>query len=229
MRKRSLARARRRAEGGRGPFITLEGVEGAGKTTRCRALLSYMQRHGIPHIHTREPGGPPVAEGVRELLLNPDLDIPPMSEVMLYLASRAANVELVVRPALESGRAVVCERYSDATMAYQVGGRGLPEEPVRRANALATGGLVPDLTILLDLSPEEGLSRLGRQGREPDRIERESLEFHRRVRDYYRRTADREDRFLVVDAALSGEEQDRIIGAAVRELLGIELTTEGLT
>lgn len=170
-----------------------------------------------------------MAEGIRALLLDTDLDVPPMTEVMLYLASRAANVDLVVRPALEAGRAVVCERYSDATMAYQVGGRRLSEEPVRRANALATGGLVPDLTILLDLSPEEGLRRLGRQGRQRDRIERESLGFHRRVRDYYRRAAEAEDRFLVIDAALPGDEQDGMIQAAVRELLGIELTTEGQT
>ncbi len=156
---------------------------------------------------------------MRSLLLDPGLEISPMTEVMLYLASRAANVDLVVRPALARGEVVVCERYSDATMAYQVGGRGLPEEPVRRANALATGGLVPDLTILLDLSPETGLARLGRQGRQRDRIEMESLEFHRRVRRYYLELASGEDRFLLVDGRLPGDEQDRMILRVVRELL----------
>lgn len=160
-----------------------------------------------------------MAEGVRRLLLDPDLTVSPMTEVMLYLASRAANVDLVVRPALHRGEAVVCERYSDATMAYQVGGRGLPEEPVRRADELATGGLVPDLTVLLDLDPEVGMARLGRQGRDRDRIEMESLEFHRRVRRYYLEAASGDERFLLVDASLPGEEQDGTILAAVRELL----------
>ncbi len=159
------------------------------------------------------------------MLLNQDLVVSPMTEVMLYLASRAANVDLVVRPALESGAVVVCERFSDATMAYQVGGRGLPEEAVRRANALATGDLVPDLTILLDLGPEEGLERLGRQGRERDRIERESLDFHRRVRRYYLEMVPGRDRFLVVDASLPPEEQDRRILSAVREMIDSKRNT----
>lgn len=166
-----------------------------------------------------------MAEKVRELLLTPELEISAMTEVMLYLASRAANVDLVVRPALEAGRTVLCERYSDATMAYQVGGRGLPEAEVREADALATGGLVPDLTILLDLDPAAGLARLGRQGRERDRIERESLAFHRRVREYYLDLAQREERFFVVDASLPPEEQERLMISAVSDLLKVDGNT----
>ena len=188
-------------------------------------MLEALHSLGMPCLHTREPGGPPVAEKVRELLLTPELEISAMTEVMLYLASRAANVDLVVRPALETGRTVLCERYSDATMAYQVGGRGLPEAEVREADALATGGLVPDLTILLDLDPAAGLARLGRQGRERDRIERESLAFHRRVREYYLDLAQREERFFVVDASLPPEEQERLMISALSDLLKVDGNT----
>ena len=154
-----------------GRFITFEGVEGAGKSTRCRELIRSLERSGIPVLHTREPGGPETSERIRSLLLDPALSIPPVTELILYLASRSSNVELVIRPSLEKSVNVVCERFSDATFAYQIGGRGLPEEPVRKADELATGGLEPDLTIILDLDPEEGFARLNRQGREKDRIE----------------------------------------------------------
>lgn len=208
--------------GDRGSFITFEGVEGAGKSSRCAALMGALERSGISAVHTREPGGPPAAERVRGILLDPDLEVTPLTELMLYLASRAANVDLVIRPSLERGTPVVCERYSDATMAYQVGGRGLPREQVLEANTLATGGLVPDLTILLDLSPEEGFLRLNRQGRSRDRIEQEELDFHRRVREMYLALAAEESRFLVIDGSLGPAEQDDLILEAVTGLIGRE-------
>jgi len=209
--------ASRPAGGGR--FVTFEGVEGSGKSSRCATLISSLGAGGIPVVHTREPGGPPAAERVRGILLDPGLDVTPLTELMLYLASRASNVDLVVRPALAAGRHVVCERYSDATVAYQVGGRGLPEDPVRRADALATGGLVPDLTILLDLDPEAGFERLMRQRRNRDRIEQEELAFHRRVRAKYLEMASGDPRFLVLDGGADPAELDRIIFETVAALV----------
>ena len=203
----------------RGSFITFEGVEGAGKSTRCRKLIGSLERSGISVLHTREPGGPPASERIRSLLLDPELLISPLTELMLYLASRASNVDLVIRPALELGTNVICERYSDATFAYQIGGRGLPEKPVRDADNLATGGLVPDLTILLDLEPEEGFARLCRQGREKDRIELEKISFHRRVRRIYLELASMESRYFVIDAALEPDVQDRLIKDSVMRII----------
>lgn len=197
--------------GSRGSFITFEGVEGAGKSTRCRELIARLERSGISVLHTREPGGPPASERIRSLLLDPELLITPLTELMLYLASRASNVDLVIRPALREGINVICERYSDATFAYQIGGRGLPVKPVKDADSLATGGLMPDLTILLDLDPEEGFARLRRQGREKDRIELEKISFHRRVREIYLELASNEPRYFVIDASQEPDVQDRLI------------------
>ncbi|MCK4807818.1 MAG: dTMP kinase [Candidatus Aegiribacteria sp.] len=202
-----------------GSFITFEGVEGAGKSTRCRELISSLERSGISVLHTREPGGPPASERIRSLLLDPELSISPLTELMLYLASRASNVDLVIRPALEKGINVICERYSDATFAYQIGGRGLPEKPVKDADRLATGGLVPDLTILLDLDPEEGFARLRKQRREKDRIELENISFHRRVRQIYLELAEKEARYLVVDASQEPDIQDQIIKDSVMSII----------
>ena len=205
-----------------GLFVTIEGVEGCGKTTRAVSLVESLRNGpetGVV-LHTREPGGPPVAEGVRAILLDTALEVPPLTELFLYLASRSANVAMTVAPALEQGYIVVCERFSDATLAYQVGGRGLPREPVEQAIALATDGLVPELTILLDLDPAEGFRRHEGTGRSRDRIESESIEFHRRVRDFYLELAAGEpDRFVTVDAAAPQEEQDSVILSAVRRVL----------
>ncbi|MCD4700600.1 MAG: dTMP kinase [Candidatus Aegiribacteria sp.] len=205
--------------GFRGTFITFEGVEGAGKSTRCRELIKSLDRSGISVLHTREPGGPPASEKIRSLLLDPELSISPLTELMLYLASRASNVDLVIRPALESGINVICERYSDATYAYQIGGRGLPEKPVKDADRLATGGLVPDLTILLDIDPEEGFARLRRQGRKKDRIELERISFHRRVRQIYLELASKEARYFVIDASQEPDIQDRLIIDSVMNII----------
>ncbi len=209
-----------RDAGHSGRFITFEGVEGAGKSTRCRRLIEILENGGIPVVHTREPGGPRVSERIRSILLDPELTVTPLTELMLYLASRASNVDLVIRPALEQGVNVVCERFSDATFAYQIGGRGLPEVPVRDADRLATGGLVPDLVIILDLDPELGFRRLQRQGRERDRIEQEEIGFHRRVRNKYLQLADEErHRYLVIDASGEPDLQDAIIKDRVMALI----------
>lgn len=207
--------------GARGSFITFEGVEGAGKTTRSLALADALAGMGRGVAHTREPGGPPLAEGIRRLLLDPSLEVPAAAELMLYLASRAANVQCVVRPALEAGMIVVCERYCDATLAYQVAGRGLDRRFVEEACGFATGGLAPDLTILLDLDPEAGMARLGARAGGPDRIEREDLGFHRRVRDGYLAMAAGNPRFRVVDASMPGDRVDGLILDMVTESLGL--------
>ncbi|MCK5130941.1 MAG: dTMP kinase [Candidatus Sabulitectum sp.] len=195
-----------------GLFVTFEGVEGSGKSSRCRCLIQALQNTGSETVFTREPGGPDVSERIRSILLNPELDVPPLTELMLYFASRAANVDRVIRPALKRGVIVLCDRFSDATFAYQGWGRGLPIDGMRAANVLATSGLKPDLTILMDLDPEEGFRRMNISGRKLDRIEMEDLSFHRRVRDGYRDLAHREpERFLVVDGKLSEEEQNSLI------------------
>ena len=212
--------------GSRGSFITFEGVEGAGKSTRCRELIGRLERSGISVLHTREPGGPPASERIRSLLLDPELLISPLTELMLYLASRASNVDLVIRPALSEGINVICERYSDATYAYQIGGRGLPAKPVKDADSLATGGLIPDLTILLDLDPVEGFARLRRQGREKDRIELEKISFHRRVRQIYLELASNEPRYFVIDASQEPDVQDRLIIDSVMSVIS-EKNEEG--
>ncbi|MCD4706494.1 MAG: dTMP kinase [Candidatus Sabulitectum sp.] len=195
-----------------GLFITFEGVEGSGKSSRCRYMLRALRKTGSETVFTREPGGPDVSERIRSILLNPELDVPPLTELMLYFASRAANVDRVIRPALERASIVLCDRFSDATFAYQGWGRGLPLDGMRAANELATGGLKPHLTILMDLDPEEGFRRMNLSERKLDRIEMEDLSFHRRVREGYRNLADRDpDRFLVVDGLLSEKEQDSLI------------------
>ena len=209
-----------------GLFITFEGVEGAGKSSRCRTLMNRLKQLGLKVLHTREPGGPEASERIREVLLDPGLEVTPLTELMLYLASRASNVDLVVRPALKEGVSVICERFSDATYAYQIGGRGLPEQAVRQADRLATGGLRPDLVILLDLDPVEGFRRLGRQGRERDRIELEKIEFHRRVRQKYLELSCIDPAYFVVDASAEPEVQDRNIWDRIVEL-GITRTNEG--
>ncbi|PIE51597.1 dTMP kinase [Candidatus Fermentibacteria bacterium] len=195
-----------------GLFITFEGVEGSGKSSRCDNLLKALREKGCKTVFTREPGGPAVSEYIRSILLDPEMDIPPLAELMLYFASRAANVEKTIMPALRRGAVVLCDRFSDATVAYQGYGRGLPLGPLRQAGILATGGLVPDLTVLMDLAPEEGFRRVSLTGRKLDRIEKERIEFHRKVRKGYLDSAAMEpDRFLVVDGFLSPDEQDSMI------------------
>ena len=182
-------------------------------------MIECLQAENVPVVHTREPGGPAAAERIRSILLDPALTVTPRTELMLYLASRSSNVDLVVRPALENGINVVCERFSDATFAYQIGGRGLPETEVIRADRLATGGLVPDLTILLDLDPQIGFDRLREQGRKKDRIELEEIRFHRRVREKYLQMAESDRRFLVIDASMEQLEQDAVIMDRVIQLI----------
>jgi len=180
-------------------FITLEGPEGCGKTTQARLLAESLESRGIRVKLTREPGGDPVSEEIRAVLLDgPDHSVVDRTELLLYLAARAQHTERVIRPALADGCIVICARYADSTLAYQGYGSGLDLDLVRRMNDFATGGLAPDLTILLDIDVQTGLSRQN----EWNRMERKAVEYHERVRQGFLTEARlHPKRIAVVDAS----------------------------
>jgi dTMP kinase len=206
-----------------GFFITFEGVEGCGKSTQVRALGERLRSNGHRVSETREPGGTEVGERCREILLDTGhAGMVAAAELFLYLASRAEHVDKVIVPGLESGEVVISDRYGDASVAYQGGGRGLGTERVEALNEVATCGVKPDVTFLLDLDPEVGLERLvrGRGEHSRDRIESEVLEFHKRVRTAYLECAAREpERFVVIDAGLSQGKIESLVAAEVGRLL----------
>jgi len=170
----------------RGRFIVLEGGEGSGKTTQATLLSGWMEASGVSHIVAREPGGTVLGEAIRSVLLDrPELEMPAESELFLMLAARAAFVHDVVRPALNEGTVVLADRFSLSTLAYQGYGRGLDLDGVRRCLEFATGGLEPDLYVLLELDPEEGARRQRHGGKDHDRIERAGPDFLRRVHEGY--------------------------------------------
>jgi dTMP kinase len=167
-----------------GGLVVLEGIEGVGKSTQLRHLATHLEKHGAVVCAVREPGGTVAGDEIRRLLLDPSSHLDGRTEALLFMASRAQLVADVIRPALARGEFVLADRFFLSTYAYQVAGRGLPEEDVRRANALATGGLVPDLTLLLDLPAGAGLERAARRS-EHDRIERSGAVFYDRVRSAF--------------------------------------------
>jgi dTMP kinase len=169
-----------------GKLIVFEGAEGAGKTTQIRLIAERLGAAGIAVVAVREPGGTPVGDAIREIVLGPEQQITAATEALLFMASRAELIVREIKPALAQGDVVLLDRFFLSTYAYQVVGRGLPEEDVRAANRLATGGLVPDLTILIDLPPAQGLERADARGR-LDRIESSGDEFHRRVGGAFRK------------------------------------------
>ena len=204
----------------RGLFITLEGPEGAGKTTQLARLEARLRAAGQAVTVTREPGGTPLGTRVREVVLDPAVEIEPLGEFLLYSASRAQLVREVLRPALERGETVLCDRYADSSLAYQGAGRGLSLPLLRQITAEVTGGLTPGLTVLLDLDPALGLQRAARRG-QPDRLEQADLTFHRRVRQGFLDLAHAEPhRFLVLDATRPEDELEAEIWAAVSKKLG---------
>lgn len=187
----------------RGRFITLEGGEGAGKTTAMRTISEWLASRGREAVITREPGGTAAAERIRELLLDPETGaLTPMSELLLMFAARQENLAGVIRPALSEGRDVVCDRFTDASRAYQGAGRQLGDAAVEALADLVHPDLKPDLTLLLDVPVALGMERIrGRDGG-PDRMEQNRPEFLERVRQAYLRQAEREpDRFVVIDAS----------------------------
>jgi dTMP kinase len=165
-------------------FITFEGPEGCGKSTHSKRLKSYLESKGHKVFLTREPGATQVGKHIRDILLDPASVLDETTEVYLFAADRSEHVSKIVLPALKQGRLVISDRFIDSTLAYQIGGRGLPEDLVRYVNMISSRGLLPDLTILLDVSVEEGLKRATQVGT-LDRFEKEKLEFHKRVREKY--------------------------------------------
>ncbi|MBT3326896.1 MAG: dTMP kinase [Gemmatimonadales bacterium] len=199
-----------------GRFIVLEGGDGVGKSTQAALLSSFMDARGIPHVLTREPGGTPVGEAIRELLLGrADFDMPAETELLLMLAARATFVRDVVRPALAEGKVVLADRFSLSTLAYQGYGRGLDLDDVREAIRIATGGLDADLYVVLDLPAREGTARQQRDGMQPDRIEQAGDAFLSRVREGYLELAESEVTVRTVSARGKPEE----VHMRIRELL----------
>ena len=187
--------------------MTLEGTDGAGKTTGLAAAERCLSEHGIDFVATREPGGTPLAEEVRHLLLAPREEaIAPLAETLLVFAARAQHVETVITPALEAGRWVLCDRFTDATRAYQGTARGVPNATIEMLAALAHPGLEPDLALYLDVPPDVARARLSdAMGPGRDRFEREGADFFERVRNGYLALAEHNPRFCVIDAMASRE------------------------
>lgn len=184
----------------KGVFITLEGPEGAGKTTQLKLLTKYLQDEGIAHVITRDPGGTSLGKPIRRILLDAKSTIGPVAELLLYEADRAQNVSEIILPALEEGKVVFCDRYTDSTLAYQGYGRGLDLKLIEQINEVATQGLRPVRTILFDIESSAGLARLHPSGH--DRLEREAIDFHHKVRHGYLELSKLDaNRWRILDAA----------------------------
>jgi len=210
-----------------GRFITFEGIEGCGKTTQIRLAAEWLAGRGIPVLATAEPGGTPLGVKIREILLNRgSFAIGAEAELLLFAAARAQHVRETIRPALQSGKWVLCDRFSDATLAYQGAGRGLDAGFIRSLNALCSLLLVPDRTLLFDLPVETGLARAGRrtEGIRPeaaeDRFERETRDFHGRIREgYLALAAEEPERFRIIDGTAEIEAIQREVRRLLEELL----------
>lgn len=207
----------------RGLFITFEGVEGAGKSSQIRRLAASLEKEGVSVLVTREPGGTPISERIRELLLErKHHKMVSTTELLLYAAARSQHVAERIAPALAEGQTVISDRFGDATTAYQGHGRGLDLELIHRLNHVATAGLVPDLTIVLDVPVKVGLGRARRRQRSMDRLEVETLEFHQRVRDGYHAIAKQEpDRVAVINS----RRNPKRVHDEIRELVNQRITS----
>lgn len=201
-----------------GLFISFEGGEGCGKSTHSRLLLKKLEQQNVPTILTHEPGGTPLGDELRKTLKKKrKYPVSPQAELFLVAASRAQLVSEAIRPALEAGKVVICDRFTDSTMVYQGYGRGLDFTAITMVNNMATRHLNPDLIVLLDIPPERGLAR---KGSLKDRFEVEDLSFHRRVREGYLKMAGADpDRWLVIDASLPKAKVAGIIWDRVSRLL----------
>ena len=193
-----------------GIFVTLEGIEASGKTTLASGLQARLRDGGIDPVMTREPGGTPLGDRLRAVFLDDRAELEPMTELFVICAARAEHVARVIVPALQSGRTVLCDRFTDATRAYQGGGRGLDDSTIRACSNYASGGLTPDLTFLLDVPPDLSAARLAARleavHASRDRVEREGVEFHARVRERYLAIAQAEPaRVTVLNAAADAE------------------------
>ncbi len=196
----------------RGLFVTFEGIEGCGKSTQVQLASTWLDKQNIPHLVTREPGGTQIGTEIRKILLSEKtVELQPVAEALLYLADRFQHIVEVIRPALDSGKTVLADRYHDSTVAYQGYGRGIPVQWIENIWIGSNAAMVPDLTILLDLDPEIGLQRslekLRARGLDESRFEKEALEFHVRVREGFLALAKLDpNRFRIIDASRSVEE-----------------------
>lgn len=209
----------------RGRFITLEGGEGVGKTSNLDYVRACLEQAGKSVCVTREPGGTAVGERIRELLLDPaQTNLSADCELLLMFAARAQHLEQVIRPSLAAGRWVLCDRFTDATYAYQGGGRGMPLARIEALETLVQGELRPDLTLLLDVPVSIGLARAGARSA-PDRFEQEQQAFFERVREcYLARAAARPERYRVIDASQSLPQVQQQLAQALAEILNQEVT-----
>ncbi|TNF07303.1 MAG: dTMP kinase [Gammaproteobacteria bacterium] len=199
-------------------FITVEGGEGVGKTTNITFIRQWLEQRGLDYVATREPGGTPLAEEIRGLLVNPrEETVDENTELLLMFAARAQHLSQVIRPALSQGQWVLCDRFTDATYAYQGGGRGVAVEKIAELENLVQGELRPNLTLLLDIDVEQGMARASERGA-PDRFEREKLAFFNAVRDcYLSRAAAEPHRYRIIDASQPLPQVQSAISAALEE------------
>ncbi|MCD6586507.1 MAG: dTMP kinase [Desulfobacteraceae bacterium] len=205
-------------------LITLEGIEGSGKTTQIDYIASYFQKFGLDYIITKEPGGTVIGEKIRSILLDPgNINIHPMTELLLYAADRVQHIKELINPMIESGKIVICDRFYDSTTVYQGFTRGIDISLIQQLNRLVLEGLAPDMTFILDLNPEIGLKRAwkqindGSRSESETRFENEKLQFHESVRNGYLALARQEpDRFVVVDASMDPVK----VGEKILEHLG---------
>lgn len=218
----------------RAPFIVFEGIEGSGKSTQAQRLSRHLREIGRKSVLTKEPGGTPLSNRIRAILLDPAEDgMDPLTELMLYAASRRQHVVDVIRPSVEHDAVVLCDRFTDATLAYQGFGRGLDLDRLRELNHWVTDGLVPDLTIILDLPEDVGLSRARHRNREQDlelesRLEGEDLRFHRRVREGYLTLAEESpERYALISADGDPDEVFARIMAVISDRASAVIATEG--
>jgi len=202
----------------RGRFIAFEGPEGAGKSSQVGRLVARLRSLGLDPLVTREPGGTPAGARIRDTLLDPELELEPLAEVLLYAADRHQHVRDRIAPALGAGRLVISDRYAGATVAYQGYGRCLDLEFVHALNGRATEGVRPDVTLLFDIPPEIGLARVAGRGA-PDRLERADLAFHERVRNGFLAQAAADASWLVLDADMAPDELEALVWRRLEPLL----------
>lgn len=201
----------------KGLFITLEGADGCGKTTQLNLLKEYLTSRGYEIVVTREPGGKGLGEKLREILLNYDGEVSDRCEAFLYLADRAQNIDTIIKPAINSGKIVLCDRHTDSSVAYQGYGREQNIDDINMLNELAVNGVHPDLTIVFDIDTETSMARVGA---EKDRLESAGIEFHKRVRNGYLEIAKKNSqRIKVVDASQTIEDVQRDVIKIVEEVL----------
>ena len=206
----------------RGKFITIEGTDGSGKSTQIGLLMDYLNKKGVDVLFTREPGGTPIGEKIREIILDVNnREMAPETEALLYAAFRSQHVREKIIPAVEEGKIVICDRFLDSSLAYQGAARRMGMETIMEMNRAALGGVMPDLTVFFDLSPEKGILRKKNE-RTLDRLEQEKIDFHKRVYDGYKQLCEKyPERIKAIDADRSVEEVHFEVREVIDGLLGL--------